>query len=445
MFRTESSLSFPPVLDAPGNAAPPLRTPGLPSLVRTLALLGVALALTLLLAACGAPAPRGGETAGASGTNAAASTPATPSAPDASTPTGPGAEDLPAPVTEAQLTSFAELALACIDRPFPYKPSHVLRSPEDLLLPQRLHPAFFGCFDWHSAVHAHWMLLRLVKTHPELPLAESIRDRLDAHFTPEALATEAAYFSQEGRASFERPYGWAWLLRLAAEIRTWDSDQGRRWAANIAPLESAIAHRYESYLGKLDWPIRTGVHPNTAFALAFAHDYAAVTGNTRLAELIEKRSRDYYFGDASCPVDYEPGGEDFFSPCLLEADLMRRVLPASEFSGWLDRFLPGLATGDLGPLATPAHVSDPSDPKIAHLDGLNLVRAWTLRGIASALPPADPRRAYAARLAAHHTRAGLDGVLSGHYEGEHWLASFAVYLTTVATGPTPASAPTPRP
>ena len=335
-------------------------------------------------------------------------------------------------ISSEQLVAFAELALACIDRPYPYKPHHVLTSDASLALPRTLHPSFYGCFDWHSAVHAHWMLLRLVKTYPDLPVTQRVRARLDPHMAREPLAREAAYFREKGRRAFERPYGWAWLLRLAAEVRTWPGNQGRGWAFNLVPLETEIVGRLREYLERLDWPIRSGTHPNTAFALAQALDYADAVGDDTLRRLATRRARDYYIGDENCPIDYEPGGEDFFSPCLLEADLMRRVLSAEEFSTWIDGFLPGLRTGDLGPVETPARVSDPSDPKIAHLDGLNLVRAWCLAGIATALPEGDPRRTHAAALADIHTRTGLAGVLSGHYEGEHWLASFAVYLVTGA-------------
>ncbi|MDQ7008279.1 MAG: DUF2891 domain-containing protein [Acidobacteriota bacterium] len=333
-------------------------------------------------------------------------------------------------IEQEQLVAFAELALACIDRPYPYKPHHVLTSDASLALPRELHPTFYGCFDWHSAVHAHWMLLRLVKTYPELPVAQRVRSRLDPHMAREPLAREAAYFREKGRRAFERPYGWAWLLRLAAEVRTWPDGRGRGWAFNLVPLETEIVGRLREYLQRLDWPIRSGTHSNTAFALAQALDYADAVGDDGLRRLVAERARDYYIEDQSCPVNYEPGGEDFFSPCLLEADLMRRVLSAEEFSAWIDGFLPGLRHGELGPVEAPARVSDPSDPKIAHLDGLNLVRAWCLAGIAAALPEGDPRRTHAAALADLHARTGLAGVLSGHYEGEHWLASFAVYLVT---------------
>jgi hypothetical protein len=335
-------------------------------------------------------------------------------------------------LTESQVETFASLALGCIDRPYPYKPGHVLTGPDSVQEPREYHPVFYGCFDWHSAVHGHWMLVRLLRLYPDHPMADEIRLALDGNLRADAVEVEAVYFRDENRKSFERPYGWAWLLRLAAELRTWQDDDSQRWAGNLAPLEAVIVERLEGYLPKLDWAIRTGVHPNTAFALALALDYAREVGDSTLEDLLMERSLAYYGGDGRCPVDYEPSGEDFFSPCLLEADLMRRVLPAGEYGRWLDGFWPGLKEGRLGSLATPATVSDPSDPKIVHLDGLNLVRAWTLYGCASALADGDARRAVLLAAASRHAEAGLARVASGYYEGEHWLASFAVYLTTRA-------------
>jgi hypothetical protein len=331
-----------------------------------------------------------------------------------------------------QVETFASLALACIDTPYPYKTGHVLTGPESLQEPAAFHPVFFGCFDWHSAVHGHWMLVRLLRLHPDHPSAGRIRSALDAHLGAEPFAREAAFFDLPMTRSFERPYGWAWLLQLASELRTWDDPDAARWASNLEPLESTVVARYETYLPALTWPIRTGVHPNTAFALSMALDYARAVGNRELEDLVVQRAGEYYAGDRRCPVEYEPSGEDFFSPCLLEADLMRRVMPEEEFRGWLRRFLPGTRDGDLGGLSSPATVSDPSDPKIVHLDGLNLVRGWTLDGIASALPAGDRRRGVLLDMARQHADTGLERVASGHYEGEHWLASFAVYMATGA-------------
>ena len=358
---------------------------------------------------------------------------ATPAAPPPATATAPAAA-----LDPANAARYARLALDCIDRPWPYKSERVLASAESVRPPRSDHPVFFGCFDWHSAAHGHWLLVRLARLYPDQPFAAEARAALAARFTDERVAGEVAFFQEPDQKLFERPYGWAWLLRLAAELRAWDDPDAQAWAAALAPLERTVVQRLSAYLPKLSYPVRSGVHPNTAFALGFAIDYARTVGDAGLEKLAIERSRSYYLADAACPVAYEPSGEDFFSPCLLEADLMRRVLPPAEFSAWLDRFLPGLrpaapgggAGAGLGNLELPAKVTDPTDGKIVHLDGLNLVRAWTMRGIASALPPDDPRRARLAKLADAHAASGLARVASGHYEGEHWLASFAVYLET---------------
>jgi hypothetical protein len=331
----------------------------------------------------------------------------------------------------AAAARFAKLALACIDREYPNKPEHVLDSAADAKPPREFHPAFFGCYDWHSSVHGHWMLVRLLKTFPDMPAQKEIRARLAAHFTAEAMATEARYLDIKSNRSFERTYGWAWTLRLMTELQTWDDPDAKAWRANIEPLAKTLVARLKDFLPKLTSPIRTGVHPNTAFALGEALDYAKAAGDKDLADAVAKRARDYYARDRSCPLAYEPSGEDFFSPCMEEADLMRRVLPAAEFSSWLGGFLPAIAAGRPFPLS-PAVVSDPTDPRLVHLDGLNLTRAWTLRAIARALPASDARRKVFETSAAKHAEAGLARVSSGSYEGEHWLASFAVYLLTGA-------------
>ncbi|MCL4177598.1 MAG: DUF2891 family protein [Verrucomicrobia bacterium] len=332
---------------------------------------------------------------------------------------------------------FARLALAGLDREYPNKPGEVLRGPEDLLPPRAMHPAFFGCFDWHSSVHGHWMLVRLLRLHPELPVAAEIRERLAAHLTAGNLAKEATYFEIKENKSFERMYGWAWALRLAAELHAWDDPDARQWALHFEPLEQKLVELTKDYLPRLTYPVRTGVHPDTAFALAQILDYARTVKDTELEQLIIERARRYYADDRDYPTQYEPSGEDFFSPGLNVADLMRRVLSGNEFSRWLDDYLPGLRRGRLGGWTTPAQVSDLSDPRIVHLVGLNLSRAWTMQGITSALPAKDRRRAALERAATAHREAGLRFVSSGHYEGEHWLATFAVYCLVAAGSPAP--------
>jgi hypothetical protein len=332
---------------------------------------------------------------------------------------------------------FANLALACVHKEYPNKISHSLLSDADVAPPRKLTPAFYGCFDWHSSVHGHWLLARLARTFPTAPFAQAARDALRQSLTAENIAQEAAYLRAEGRASFERPYGLAWLLQLAAELREWGDDdpQAREMAANLRPAEQAALERLRTWLPKLSHPVRIGEHAQTAFGLGLMLDYARTAGDTRFAELIESKARQFYLADKNCPLDYEPSGEDFLSPCLGEADLMRRVLPSDEFGRWLGNFMPQIPAGGdshnksarwLQPVVSP----DPSDPKLAHLDGLNLSRAWMLEGIGEGLPKGDKRLAAIMAASEEHRRAGLAAVTGAHYEGGHWLGSFAVYLVT---------------
>ena len=331
-------------------------------------------------------------------------------------------------LTQQQASAFARLALKGLSKEYPNKPAHVHSGSADAKTPRALHPAFYGCFDWHSSVHGHWMLVRLLRQFPDLPEKKEIRAVLAEHLTAKNLQAEADYFALPNCASFERTYGWAWLLKLAEELHTWDDPDARQWSKHLRPLTETIVSRYLAFLPKQTYPIRSGVHPNTAFGLAFALDYARTVGNKPLRELIEERSRTYYGKDAEIPARWEPDGADFFSPSLLEADLMRRVLSPEEFHAWFQRYLPNLAKGEPKTLLTPATVSDRSDPQIVHLDGLNLSRAWCMRSVAAALPVNDPTRKVLAEAAARHAEAALGHVASGDYAGEHWLASFATYL-----------------
>jgi hypothetical protein len=307
---------------------------------------------------------------------------------------------------------FAKLALACVHKEYPNKISHAMASDNDVAPPRELTPAFYGCYDWHSSVHGHWLLARLARTFPDAPFAAGARAALRESITPERIAKEVQYLRGEGRASFERPYGLAWLLQLAAELREWDPEL----SATLQPLENAAVERLKAWLPKLSHPIRSGEHSQTAFALGLIYDYGH-------DPLVASKIRAFYAKDRNCPIAYEPSGEDFLSPCLAEADAMRRVLPPKEFAAWFDKFLPALAL-------EPEVVTDPSDPRLAHLDGLNLSRAWMLEGIVSGLPKSSPRRAALTKMAKAHRDAGLASVTGEHYEGGHWLGSFAVYLTT---------------
>jgi hypothetical protein len=325
---------------------------------------------------------------------------------------------------------FAKLALACVEKEYPNKISHVLNSDADVAPPRKLTPAFYGCYDWHSSVHGHWLLVRLLRTFPDGSFAGAAREALRKSLTAENLKQEAAYLRGEGRTSFERPYGLAWLLQLCAELREWDDDQAREMAANLRPLEEAAVERLENWLPKLSHPVRIGEHDQTAFGLGLMLDYARSTKSDSFARLVVDSAKKFFLSDQDCPLNYEPSGEDFLSPCLAEADVMRRLLSQEEFAKWLNKFMPQIPTirnADWLPVTVSP---DRSDPKLAHLDGLNLSRAWMLEGIISALPPDNPRRPALAAAAEAHRRAGLAAVTGEHYEGGHWLGSFAVYLTT---------------
>lgn len=325
---------------------------------------------------------------------------------------------------------FARLALDCVQREYPNKIAHVLQSDADARAPSDLTPVFYGCYDWHSAVHGHWLLVRLLHLMPEADFAAEVEAALAANFTAERVAGEVAYFAGEGRASFERPYGLAWFLQLMTELREWDDPRAAEWADTLAPLETVVADRYRSWLPNLAYPIRIGTHNQSAFGLSLALDWARTVGDAELEQLIVSKTLEFHLEDVNCPLGYEPSGEDFLSPCLYEADLMRRVLPGPVFAGWLAEFLPGIPVDGSGDWLEPGVVLDPSDGKLVHLDGVNLSRAWNLEAIASALPEGDARIASLQAAASIHRETGIAAVSDAHYEGGHWLGSFATYLVT---------------
>jgi hypothetical protein len=324
---------------------------------------------------------------------------------------------------QVQAARFAKLALDCVHQEYPNKIAHSLASDADVKPPRELTPVFYGCYDWHSSVHGHWLLARLARLFPQAPFANEARAALARSLTPANIAREVVYLNAEGRNTFERPYGLAWLLQLAAELREWDDADARQWAAALRPLEQAATAHIASWLPKLEHPIRTGEHNNTAFGMGLMLDYARIAGDAEFGKLVEARARVYYLSDRNCPLAYEPSGEDFLSPCLAEADAMRRILPPAEFARWLTAFLPHIEM-------QPTRVIDVTDAKLYHLAGLNLSRAWMLEGIVSNLPARDRRRAAFPALAARLKQAGLDSIKSEHYEGGHWLGSFAVYLVS---------------
>jgi hypothetical protein len=320
---------------------------------------------------------------------------------------------------------FAHLALECIHREYPTKlGQHVLNSDADVRPARELTPAFYGCYDWHSAVHGHWMLIRLARLFPEGPLADRVKFAVGRNLTACNLEREQEYVEGKGRESFERPYGLAWLLQLAAELRRWNDPDAQLWSARLTPLAVLVEQRVCQWLGKLSHPVRSGEHSQSAFSFGLMLDYARSCDRHEFARLLEAKIREFYAGDRNGPLAYEPSGEDFLSPCLAEADVMRRVMSGAEFAEWLERFLPQI------PWLRPARAPDASDPKLTHLDGLNLSRAWMLRGIAQALPQGDPRITSLQAAADEHSAAGLASVSSERYEGAHWLGTFAVYLLT---------------
>jgi hypothetical protein len=332
-------------------------------------------------------------------------------------------------LTSAMADRFARLALDCVGREYPNKITHEMRGDDDVGPPRTLYPAFHGCFDWHSSVHAHWLLVRLLRHEPQAAFAADARAALARSLTAANLAGELATL-RRGSDSFERPYGLAWVLQLGADLRHWDDAQAREWLAALSPLEDEVARRLLRWLPRLTAPIRSGEHSQTAFAFGLALDAARASGHRELEDALVARSREFHRGDTDCPLRYEPSGQDFLSPCLAEADLMRRVLEPHEFARWLRGFLPRVPRRVDADWLAPGVVLDASDGKLAHLDGLNLSRAWMLAAIADALPPADRRVRALRASAARHGRAGLAAVKPDEYAGAHWLGSFATYLLT---------------
>lgn len=316
---------------------------------------------------------------------------------------------------------FAAIALGHVTREYPNHIAHALSGPGDVGTPRRLHPVFYGSFDWHSCVHGYWLLARILKRFPEGKHAQAIRDLFNAQLTKDAVSGECAYFARPHARGYERPYGWGWLLKLAAELRHLDDD---RWARTLQPLTDVIVDRFGQFLPIATYPVRVGTHFNTAFALRLAADYAEASRNETLLDLLRETALRWYSADENCPAWGEPSGDEFLSPTLIEAECMRRLLPRESFRPWFDRFLPDAANGLPATLFRPASVSDRSDGKIAHLDGLNLSRAWCFRALAGALAPEDERRPLFEASATLHLDAGLAHV-AGDYMGEHWLATFA--------------------
>jgi hypothetical protein len=325
-------------------------------------------------------------------------------------------------LNQESATRLAKIPIACLQKEFPNKLNQVLGDHNDLKNPEVLHPAFYGCFDWHSSVHGHWMLIKLVKLFPDIPEKDEIFMIMNQNLSPENINSELVYFQGEYNKTFERTYGWAWLLKLVQELNDWEHPKSKIWLDNIMPLAELISEKYIDFLPKLTYPIRTGEHPNTAFGLSLAYDYASSMNDVKFKELIETRSRDYYQEDKNCPISWEPNGFDFLSPCLEEANLMQKILNKEQFRLWIADFIPDFSS------ITPAIVSDRSDPKIVHLDGLNFSRAWCLFGISNLID--EPLKDELILKAENHFNASFPHLSSGNYEGEHWLTSFAILAIT---------------
>lgn len=317
---------------------------------------------------------------------------------------------------------LAELPLACINTEYPNKLNQTLGSEKDLRSPKELHPAFYGCFDWHSAVHAQWTLIKLLKQFPKLEKAEEIKAKLEVALSKENIEEEVRYFKTENNKDFERTYGWAWVLKLSQELHTWDTDLGEELSGNLKPLSDLMVANFTEFLPKLIYPIRVGEHTNTAFALSFAYDYAEAVKDTEFLSLIDKRAKEFYLKDDNCPVSWEPSGFDFLSPCLQEVDIMRKILPKAAFPLWINDFMPELLNKEFNMAV--GRVADRTDGKLVHLDGLNFSRAWVLYGLANTYPD---KFSHLKAVADRHVSKSFPNLVGDSYEGGHWLGSFALY------------------
>ena len=343
--------------------------------------------------------------------------------------------EYPTTISPELADRFSALALTCVHQEFPNKISRTTNTAEEIGRPKDIFPAFYGCFDWHSSVHGHWLLVRLLRVGPaDAPWRDEAIAKLSQSFSEQNMAGEVANFARPARGSWERPYGVAWYLQLTAELREWvqedDNSQAKAWLSNLESLEGDIADSLKAWMPKLAYPIRLGTHNQSAFAFGLMLDWARVAGDTEMERLIIEKSMAFHKDDVNCPLAYEPSGEDFLSPCLMEADLMRRILSQDEFSNWLSEFMPTIPKDGSGDWLAPGIVKDASDGKLVHLDGVNSSRAWNLYNIARALPDGDARKASLVAAAKIHADTGVAAVSAEHYSGSHWLASFATYLMT---------------
>lgn len=325
-------------------------------------------------------------------------------------------------LTLSEANRLAAMPMHCMQVEYPNKLNQTLGNESELKGPKALHPAFYGCFDWHSSVHGHWMLVSLLRQFQDLENKEEIKTKLLENLSAENIAVEVAYFEGPFDKTFERTYGWAWVLKLAEELHLWDDPLARQMEANLQPLTDLMVEKYLEFLPKLIYPIRVGEHTNIAFGLSLAYDYAKTLENKPLKSLIESRAKDWFMGDKDCPLTWEPSGFDFLSPCFQELDIMRKVLPQDEFLSWLNTFMPDLGKANFN--LEPGKVSDRSDGKLVHLDGLNFSRAWVLYGLIKEYPE---QYGHLMTIANAHIKYSLPSIVDDNYEGTHWLGSFAIY------------------
>lgn len=333
----------------------------------------------------------------------------------------PAKEAITPSFTIAEANKLIELPLHCLETEYPNKLGQTIADASDLKPPKELHPTFYGCFDWHSAVHGYWSMVTLLKNFPELAEAAKVRQLLKRNISAENIAQEVLYFGDKYSKSFERTYGWAWLLKLAETLNTWDDPMAQELVVILQPLTDLIVVKYLEFLPKLVYPIRVGEHTNTAFGLTFAYDYALSAGHLELKALIEIRAQDFFANDSQCPIGWEPSGYDFLSPCLEEIDIMRRILDPINFKKWLHDFMPQLAEDNFS--LTVGEVKDRTDGKLVHLDGLNFSRAWVLYGLANQYPEFEHLK----DVANSHVAYSYPNLVGDSYEGGHWLGSFAIY------------------
>lgn len=333
-------------------------------------------------------------------------------------------------LTLQQANALAKLPIKCLQQEYPNKLSQLLADSTEIAGPKKLHPAFYGCFDWHSSVHGHWSLVYLIKKFPSLDNRQEIISKLKVNLSKENVLAEVAYLSKKHEKSYERTYGWAWLLKLQQELDTYNEPSAKELAANLQPLTNLLAERYIEFLPKLNYPLRNGTHTNTAFGLNLAWDYAAHAKNTALQEAIRTCALRLFTNDVGCPFAWEPSGTDFLSPCMEEIGIMQRVMPEKEFLAWLKDFALALFNKDFA--WEPGKVSDRTDGHLVHLDGLNFSRAWNLYTLTNQFPG---QLGHLKPLADAHLKYSLPSITDGNYEGEHWLASFALYAFDKAPQP----------